>query len=378
MSNVQKADPYRKLLKLLIALLVLFVLVLTAYLLLDSYKRGQYEEQQRQVIEANNRMVEEYNRQVLAQREEEVPDVAPSWPLPAAEGIDIVELKGYAVKGEQAVSVPRGEALMGGLMVINRFHALPADFSAVEGEIDSIMTVTNRRVPTEKREISIFPVAIEALDQMLQDAKAEGLEYFLVRGGYRSMQTQTEMWDKEVARHSARLTGDALTEQARKLVSYPGTSDYQSGMSVFMDAYSANDPVLNRAAFQETKQAQWLNENGYKYGFIFRFPVSGYPYASTIDKSYKTGIDLKNMDVYRYVGVPHALVMQQKGMCLEEYIEYLIDQGHIAVYEDGQLKHEIFRVEEGGTQTDLLLPPGGNTVTYASDNMGGLVVAVSY
>lgn len=99
MSNVQKADPYRKLLKLLIALLVLFVLVLTAYLLLDSYKRGQYEEQQRQVIEANNRMVEEYNRQVLAQREEEVPDVAPSWPLPAAEGIDIVELKGYAVKG---------------------------------------------------------------------------------------------------------------------------------------------------------------------------------------------------------------------------------------------------------------------------------------
>lgn len=267
---------------------------------------------------------------------------------------------------------------MGGLMVINRFHALPADFSAVEGEIDSIMTVTNRRVPTEKREISIFPVAIEALDQMLQDAKAEGLEYFLVRGGYRSMQTQTEMWDKEVARHSARLTGDALTEQARKLVSYPGTSDYQSGMSVFMDAYSANDPVLNRAAFQETKQAQWLNENGYKYGFIFRFPVSGYPYASTIDKSYKTGIDLKNMDVYRYVGVPHALVMQQKGMCLEEYIEYLIDQGHIAVYEDGQLKHEIFRVEEGGTQTDLLLPPGGNTVTYASDNMGGLVVAVSY
>ena len=328
MSNVQKADPYRKLLKLVIALLVLFVLLATAYLLLASYRRGQYEKDQRRVIEENNQMIEEYNRQVLAQRSEQQPDIAPTWPEHKAAGVDIVSLKGFAVKGEETVSVSRAQALSGGLMVINRWHAVPADFSQVEAEIDSIMTLTDRRVPTERRELSLFPVAINALDQMLKDAKEDGLENFLVRGSYRSMATQTEIWDKEVARYAARLEGDKLLEQARKAVSEPGTSDYQSGMSVFMDAYSTNDPVLNRAAFQETKQAQWLNENGYKYGFVFRFPVSGYPTANTIDKSYKTGIDLKNMDVYRYVGVPHAFVMREKGFCLEEYVEIHREPAH--------------------------------------------------
>lgn len=380
MSNVQKADPYRRLIKLMIVLLVLFVLLLTGYLLLESYKKGQHEQAQRRIIEENNQMIEAYNNALLAQRSEEVPDAAPAWPQPKAEGIDIVGLKGFGVKGEQRMTVSRAEALTGGLLVINRWHGLPADFATVEGQLDSIMTVTNRRVPTERRELSLFPVAINALDQMITAAKADGLEYFLVRGGYRSMQTQTEYWDKRVNElgASGRLTGDALTEEARKTVAFPGTSDYQSGFSVFLDAYSANDPVLNQAKFQETEQAKWLYQNGPKYGFIFRFPVSGYPYATTVDKSYKTGIDLKDMDVYRYVGVPHALVMEQKGFCLEEYIEYLIEQGHIAVYQDGQLIHEIFRVEEGSTQTDFLIPSGSSEVVCSSDNLGGLICAVSY
>lgn len=377
MSNVQKADPYRKLLKVVIALLVLFVLLVTAYLLLESYRRGQYEKEQRRVIEANNQMIEEYNQQVLAQRSEQKPDIAPEWPAHKAEGIDIISLKGFAVKGEQPLSVSRAQALSGGLMVVNRWYALPADFSVVEAEIDSIMTLTDRRVPTEKRELSLFPVAIQALDQMLKDAKADGLENFLVRGAYRTMATQQEIWDREVARHAGRLDGEQLLEQARKLVSEPGRSDYQSGMSVFMDAYSNNDPVLNRAEFQETKQAQWINENGYKYGFVFRFPTAGYPAPGTVDKSYKTGIDLE-MDAYRYVGIPHAFVMREMGFCLEEYIEYLIENGHIAVYEDDKLVYEIFRVEENATQTDVLIPAGAVDTTFSSDNTGGLVVAVSY
>lgn len=377
MSNVQKADPYRKLVRLMIALLVLFVVCLTGYLLLDSYRKGQLQQEQLRVIEANNQMVEEYNKQVLAQRSQQQPDVAPSWPAPKAEGLDVVSLKGFAVKGEEAVTVTRAEALTGGLLVINRWHALPADFATVEAQIDSIMTLTNRRVPSDRREISLFPVAVTALDTMIQAAKEEGLEHYLVRGGYRSMQTQTELWDKKAAEYT-NLVGDALTERVRRDVSYPGTSDYQSGFSALLDAYSANDPVLNTAAFQETKQAQWLNENCYKYGFIFRFPVSGYPYSTTVDKSYKTGIDLKNMDVYRYVGVPHALVMNLKGFCLEEYVDYLIEHQHIAVYEDGALKYEIFRVDEGALQTELLIPSGGVEQSYSSDNLGGLVCAISY
>ncbi len=44
-------------------------------------------------------------------------------------------------------------------------------------------------------------------------------------------------------------------------VAYPGTSDYHTGMSFFMDVYNRNDSALNAMAFQTTAQSKWLNEN---------------------------------------------------------------------------------------------------------------------
>ena len=377
MSNAKKADPYRRLLRVMIILLVLFVLVLTGYLLLDSYQKGQHTDQQRKVVEANNKMVEEYNRKVLEREASLEPDIAPAWPEPKATGLDILSLRGFAVKGADSITVTRAEALMGGLMVVNRWHELPADFVIAEAQLGSIMDGTDRRVPTEARVLSLFPNAVTALDQMVQAADEEGHKFFLVRDAFRSMQTQTEKWNAEIARFTARLSGDALTEEARKTVSYPGTSDYQAGLSVNMDAYSATDPVLNSTAFQDTAQAKWLNENCWKYGFVFRFPIMGYPSADTVDKSYKTGINIK-LDTYRYVGVPHALVMHEMGMCLEEYIEYLIENQHVAVYEDGIIKYEIFRAEAGTADTQVAVPAGGAVYSVSSDNMGGIICAISY
>ena len=36
-----------------------------------------------------------------------------------------------------------------------------------------------------------------------------------------------------------------------------------------------------------------------------------------------------HLDLYRYVGEPHALVMKVMGYCLEEYVEFLTDHPHI-------------------------------------------------
>ncbi|NLG56863.1 MAG: M15 family metallopeptidase, partial [Clostridiales bacterium] len=161
-------------------------------------------------------------------------------------------------------------------------------------------------------------------------------------------------------------------------VAYPGTSDYHTGMSVFMDVYNRNDSTLNAMAFQTTEQARWLNEHAAEYGFIFRFPVQGYPTPDTVDKSHKTGIDLSNMDVYRYVSVPHAMTMKALGFSLEEYIDYLIAHPHLAVYLDGELKYEIYRVEGGNEDTDISLTAGAREYVASTDNMNGLVVALVY
>ncbi len=378
MSNTKKADSYRRLLKIMIVLLVLFVLTLVGYLLLDSYQKGQRSAQMQKLAEANNAMILEYNEKVLAQQAAQEPDVAPSWPEPKPTGIDIVELKGYAVKGAEAITVTRAEALKGGLLLVNRWHELPADFSIVEGDLVSIMDATERRVPVEARVMSLFPVAANSLDELIKAAGDEGLQNFLIREAYRSMQTQTEKWNDETAKYANRLSGTALVEKAREIASYPGTSDWQTGLSVNFSAYSSTDPVINKTPFNETQQSQWLYDNSWKFGWVLRFPVAGYPYSTTADKAYKTGISVR-LNAYRYVGIPHALVMHEKDMVLEEYIEYLMRQKHLAIYEDGVLKYEIFRVEHPGTaDAQLRIPAGATTYSVSTDNMGGLICAITY
>ncbi|NLB90918.1 MAG: hypothetical protein GX786_06850, partial [Clostridiales bacterium] len=123
---------------------------------------------------------------------------------------------------------------------------------------------------------------------------------------------------------------------------------------------------------------------------VFRFPSEDHPDSTWLDKSYKTGVGAQNQ-FYRYVGIPHATVMQgvalenadmTKQMVLEEYIDYLTEHNHIAVYQDSVLKYEIYRIEldDPYQQTvDIQFPPGSYDAPLISfDNMGGVIVAITW
>lgn len=377
MTNAKKADPFRRLLKWTIALLVLFALFATGFVLLDQYQKGERDRQAARVQEENKALVEEYNRQLAQQQASlEVGEVK-TWPEAKESGWDVLDVSDFPITNTREAQVTRADLLKGGLLLVNRWHEMPADYTLVEGDLKSIGTQTSYRVPVRDGNVTLLPPAIEALDRMIAAAKAEGMEHFIVREGYRDAQTQLGYWQTEVARYQDRYSGSALVEKARERVAYPGTSDYHTGLSANIDVYDANDSALNSKNFQETAQAEWLNANAWEYGFVFRFPVQGYPAAGTVDKAHKTGINLK-IDAYRYVGVPHAAVMQQLGLCLEEYIDYLIAHPHIAVYLDGELKYEIYRLPGGNEDTTVSLPANADNFLASTDNMGGMVIAAVY
>ncbi len=70
--------------------------------------------------------------------------------------------------------------------------------------------------------------------------------------------------------------------------------------------------------------------------------------------------------------------MKAMDFCLEEYIDYLIAHPHIALYQDGALKYEIYRVEGGNADSTIQLTAGAKSYIASTDNMNGLVVAISY
>ena len=79
------------------------------------------------------------------------------------------------------------------------------------------------------------------------------------------------------------------------------------------------------------------------------------------------------------MGKGNAAVMHYFDFCLEEYIEYLQEHPHIAVFEDGKLKYEIYRQYVGDANTfNIQLTGKAPSWTSSMDNMGAIVTVFEY
>lgn len=283
------------------------------------------------------------------------------------------------LENTSTITMQRSQLINGGLLLVNAWHSLPSDFSE-EGMV-TVGTTGEFKVQVHSGAVKLFQPAFDALVEALRAAKEEaGLEYYIVMEGYRSVAEQQELFNEEMEDLSSRYSNERLIAETKKVVNYPGTSDYHTGMSFRMDVYQSGNNELNNQKFQaESAQGAWLTENCWRYGIAFRFPTKDFPNTAWEDKSYKTGVSAQ-LNLYRYVGKAHSAAMKVMNFCLEEYIEFLIDHPHICIYEDGALVYEIVRMKGADSNTSFALPVPNPAVSYQAslDNMDGVVMAYSY
>ena len=140
------------------------------------------------------------------------------------------------------------------------------------------------------------------LQQMFNDARAEGLALF-VREGYRTTEEQQKIMDEKINEYEKQgYSAKEAKKRAEKYVAIPDTSEHQLGLSV--DINADTDKCSSEKVYQ------WLDENAYKYGFVKRYPE---------DKTDITGISNEPWH-YRYVGTTVAKIMKEENLCLEEYL----------------------------------------------------------
>ncbi len=108
----------------------------------------------------------------------------------------------------------------------------------------------------------------------------------------------------------------------------------------------------------------WLYRNAWKYGFV--------PCADTAD-DWRAGW-------FRYVGIPHASVMQEQNLTLPDYLATLrvgyTDEEHALVTETESNRYRIFYVLPANDGLYRFLLPQDAVYTLSGDNRGGLVVTV--
>ena len=108
----------------------------------------------------------------------------------------------------------------------------------------------------------------------------------------------------------------------------------------------------------------WFAEHCFEYGFIRRYPP---------DKVDITKISYEPWH-FRYVGQPHAKIMDSLDLCLEEYIDFLraypFDGEHY-IYELGEYTYELYYIEG----CEISLPKYKNS-TLSGNNVDGFIVTV--
>ena len=148
---------------------------------------------------------------------------------------------------------------------------------------------------------------VTAAQHMLTAAKNEGVS-LVVTSAYRSVATQTTLYNNKVKYYEGKgyTTADAQAV-AGTIVAKPRTSEHHTGLA--MDIITSTYTTLDDG-FADTAAGKWLAANAYKYGFILRYPKDKQPITKIIFEPWH----------YRYVGLTAAKEIQEKNLCLEEYL----------------------------------------------------------
>lgn len=137
----------------------------------------------------------------------------------------------------------------------------------------------------------------EYVDKLINDAQGLGLP-IIVDSGYRSYNYQQVVLDALI-----KEKGD----EAFKLVALPGASEHQTGLAIDF-AYYENG-IYNDDVKENDKEAIWLKNNAWKYGFILRYPKG---------KEDVTGYNFEPWH-FRFVGLKLAKYLFKNDLTLEEY-----------------------------------------------------------
>ena len=377
MANKRKKDPF----KIVLIITVILGILGAGYIVGSNWIRQQRAERLQdltdQVITENAESQAAYEQALEEFESEQEDGTNQAWPSPKGEGWEVVDLTNYPLESVSTRTINRQDALYNGMLLVNEWHSRPSDF--LEDSLVSVSKATDRKISVRDNNVRLFPDAVQALQDAITDAKGANLENYVAYEGYRSWDEQNNLFQKQMEKYN-NLSEEERIEKAKKSVNYPGTSEFNTGLTPRVILYKAKDNAVNSLKFFESEQGIWLYNNSWKYGIVFRFPLADYPVKGTADKSYKTGVSVQ-LQAFRYVGKGNAAVMHALDLCLEEYLDYLNEHPHIAVFENGALKYEIVRENVGNGDpftVHVTTKPGVKNTVTSLDNMGYAVTVFEY
>lgn len=221
-------------------------------------------------------------------------------------------------------------------------------------------------------EIYLQKEALDSFNRLVSDLyDNSGCDDILVVSAYRSVEKQEEIYQDRLERFGS--------EYAAAYVANPGYSEHHTALAMDLQIYTGG------AAYDidTYEKCAWFNSNYDQYGYVLRYP------------GHKSNITFINNEGwhYRYVGLPHSLIMDKLDLCLEEYTDYLKDftfenplvynkntgeitKGGAVGDLSGNNLYIIYYIPSSGEITEVPVIEG-RTYTVSGNNVDGFVLTYS-
>lgn len=144
--------------------------------------------------------------------------------------------------------------------------------------------------------------AVKALDVLMDSIK--GWKEIQAVSGWRSYDEQTEIYHQTLIEN-----GEEFTEQ---FVALPGHSEHQTGLAIDLGKKHGKIDFI-RPDFPYEGICQLFRTKAPLFGFIERYLESKEDITKIAHEPWH----------FRYVGFPHAQIIVEKKMVLEEYIQFI-------------------------------------------------------
>ncbi|WP_024292149.1 M15 family metallopeptidase [Lacrimispora indolis] len=188
------------------------------------------------------------------------------------------------------------------LMLVNDAHPLSQKFQVNLVEVQPGQSVDSR--------------IVKDLQDMMEAAENEGYELHIY-SSFRDLKRQQSLFNDCLKRlQEEGMDYQQAFYESKARLALPGTSEHQTGLAVDIAAKAYYYLDEERGG---QKEAVWLEQNCYRYGFVLRYPK---------DKENITGIRYEP-EHFRYVGKTVARFLTENDLVLEEFYDILQKNGRL-------------------------------------------------
>ncbi|MNM44096.1 D-alanyl-D-alanine carboxypeptidase [compost metagenome] len=237
------------------------------------------------------------------------------------------------------INITKEQIYEGNLVLVNKEHAVHS-----QGVKSDVVNLFQHKELVQgysvlDNTIRLSESVAQQFVSMMSAAREDGVRHFMISSGYRDASEQRKLYREKGADYALPA----------------GHSEHNLGLS--LDIGSTEEEM------SQAPEGKWLEQHASEYGFVLRYPK---------DKAEITGIQYEPWH-FRYVGLPHSMIMQENDFTLEQYLEYLRENKTLSADVNGK-NYEIAYYPVG--KKTAVQVPANRHYEISGNNVDGVIVTV--